>query len=92
MTLPVWCSVFSWPLPGGGWTTRASRVRLQVDAAPASQTYRGESGHKIVLVRIDNHLGDVQGYAVRLGRGVDSDAPHGRRRLCWPHLLVSGSA
>jgi hypothetical protein len=52
-------------------------VPLQVHTAPPGQVYNGESGHKIVLARVDNHLGGVQGYEVWLGRAVDSDSPYG---------------
>ncbi|GAA0510800.1 hypothetical protein A8924_4780 [Saccharopolyspora erythraea NRRL 2338] len=52
-------------------------VRLQAQSAPEGQVYAGESGHEVVLARIDNHLGDVQGYEVWLGRAVNSDTPYG---------------
>ena len=52
-------------------------VRLQVDTAPPGQIYQGESGHKIVLARIDTRLGSVQGHEVWLGRAVDSERPYG---------------
>lgn len=63
----------------GWWWLDDARVmvRLEVHAAPAGQVYEGESGHKAVLARIDNHLGGVQGYEVWLGRAVDSDTPYG---------------
>lgn len=63
----------------GWWWLDDARVlvRLEVHTAPAGQVYEGESGHKVVLARIDNHLGGVQGYEVWLGHGVDSDTPYG---------------
>ena len=63
----------------GWWWLDDARVlvRLEVFAAPSGQEYEGERGHKVVLARIDNHLGGVQGYEVWLGRVVDSDTPYG---------------
>ncbi|QUH06056.1 hypothetical protein HUO13_17080 [Saccharopolyspora erythraea] len=63
----------------GWWWLDDARVlvRLQAHAAPAGLVYAGESGHGVVLARIDNHLGDVQGYEVWLGRAVNSDTPYG---------------
>ncbi|GAA4881589.1 hypothetical protein GCM10023222_44050 [Saccharopolyspora cebuensis] len=52
-------------------------VRLQVHPAPAGQFYRGETGHDAVLARIDDHLGEVEGHEVWLGRAVNSDMPYG---------------
>ncbi len=63
----------------GWWWLDSARVlvRLEVYRTPSELEYAGETGHKAVLARIDNRLGDVQGYEVWLGRGVDSDTPYG---------------
>jgi hypothetical protein len=63
----------------GWWWLDDARVlvRLEIYSAPAGQEYEGEPGHKVVLARIDNHLGGVQGHEVWLGRVVDSDTPYG---------------
>ncbi|MBB4908116.1 hypothetical protein [Actinophytocola algeriensis] len=63
----------------GWWWLDDARVlvRLELYQAPSGQEYEGERGHKVVLARIDNHLGGVQGYEVWLGDGVDSDTPYG---------------
>jgi hypothetical protein len=63
----------------GWWWLDEARVLVPIEVypAPSGQVYDGEQGHKAVLARIDNRLGQVQGHEVWLGLGVVGDAPHG---------------